>query len=86
MDIRYCWHRLDRLTWGDGLKLRPMALEAMLQWRSGLGMLVTRPSVRPHQIRRTALRIFTKLGMKLKDDKVRKVTRPDFLGKILIIQ
>ena len=48
-----------------------------LQLRSGLGMLVTM-SVRDHEIRRTALRIFTKLGMKLKDDKVRKLARPDF--------
>ena len=26
MDLRYCWDMLDRVTWKDGLKLRPMAL------------------------------------------------------------
>ena len=34
-----------------------------------------------HEIRRTALRIFPKLGMKSEGDNVRTVTRPDFPGK-----
>ena len=35
------------------------------------------------KIRVTAPRIFPKLGMRLEDNEPRKVTRPDFPGKIL---
>ena len=55
-----------------------------LQWRSGLGMSVS-PSVCYHEIRRTALRILAKLGQKSKGDELGTVTRPDFPGKILLI-
>ena len=61
-------------TWA----LRPAAVEV----RPGNCRLLV---VRGHEIRRTALRILMKLGMKLKDDKVRKLTRPDFPGKFLFI-
>ena len=55
------------MTWGDGLKLRPMALEAMLQLSYSLRMVVYWAGVR-HFSKITALRISTKLGQKLDGD------------------
>ena len=43
------------------------------------------PCVCCREIRRTALRILAKLGQKSKGDELGTVTRPDFPGKILLI-
>ena len=43
------------------------------------------PCVCYREILRTALRIFAKLGQKSKGDELGTVTRPDFPGKILLI-
>ena len=45
-----------------------------------------RSSVRPAFFSKTGHRIFLKLGRKLKDNKGKKVTKPDFPEKIWIIQ
>ena len=58
------------MTWGDGLKLRPMALEAMLQFSTLVELQpenVSLSGVR-HFSKITAPRILTKLGQKLEGD------------------
>ena len=55
------------VTWWDGLKLRPMALGAMLQLSYSLRMLVGKLFGR-HFSKITAPRILTKLGQKLEGD------------------
>ena len=60
-------------TWA----LRPAAVEV----RPGN----VRVCVSLGEIRRTALRILAKLGQKSKGDELGTVTRPDFPGKILLI-
>ena len=57
-----------------------MALEAMLQLSYSLRMLLYR-----HFSKITALRILAKLGQKSKGDELGTVTRPDFPGKIYLI-
>ena len=47
--------------------------------------VIVRLLVSPHFSRLTARRIFPKLGMMLKDNKCRKVTRPFFPGKFDLI-
>ena len=64
---------------------RISAVSSQLQLRSGLGILV-HPSVSYQKLRKTAPRIFLVFCMKLGDQKVRKITRPDFSRKISILR
>ena len=59
---------------------------SQLQLRSGLEILGSWSVVGFQKLRKTAPRIFLVFCMKLGDQKVRKITRPDFRKKISILR